>query len=247
MVFADAEKVTRVLVNLVVNAIKFSPEGSRIILSATSQDTGDVQISVTDHGAGVSPENVALIFKRFRQVGHVTGGTKGFGLGLNIAKELVALNLGQMSVASELKKGSTFSFTVPVNDPRIILARLFEHLENIHTTLGRIALLRIRPQDSGRDVTLDELRGFLACSSHAGDVIMDTSDGNALIIFGYSVNPGAWLRRLVKAGGDIQQFTPGQKLCPFAVELVDSLPYPIDLAAATSMILRYTKMETACD
>jgi PAS domain S-box-containing protein len=244
-VFADAEKAIRVLVNLVVNAIKFSPEGSRIILSATSQDGGDVLISVADQGPGISPENLALIFDRFRQVGNAMGSTKGFGLGLNIAKELVALNLGRMSVRSELKKGSTFSFTLPANQPEIILARLLTHLENLNTAAGAFAVLRVTPAGTNaKDAALEQLRGFLACSSHASDVIMTTADRSALILFGYSAKPGVWLRRLAKVGKDIEQFNPGQKLCAFEIELLDTMPYPTALNLALPTLLKH--LETEC-
>ncbi len=243
-IFADAEKATRVLVNLAINAIKFSPEGSRINLTAKLDDNGDVKISLTDQGPGISPDNLALIFERFRQVGNVMGSTKGFGLGLNIAKELVSLNLGQMSVVSEIQKGSTFSFTLPVNDPKIVIARLFKHLENMGTAPGIFAVLRVTPQSTnGRGSTPAELHGFLACSSDPRDVIMSTPDGTALILFGYSAKPGAWHQRLVKAGRKIEQFSPAQKLCAFEVELVDTLPYPTLLPNAVLMVLKYLAEE----
>jgi PAS domain S-box-containing protein len=234
-VFADVEKATRVLVNLVINAIKFSPEGSRIVLSAKTDADGDVHISVTDQGPGISPENLALIFERFQQVGNAPGSTKGFGLGLNIAKELVSLNLGQMNVTSELQKGSTFSFTLPPNDPAMIVNRLLGYLERHHTSAGAFCVLRVAPEGGG--VASVELRGFLACSSQPGDVIMSSQDGRALILFGFSVKPTGWLRRLLKAGQDIEQFSPGQKLGAFRTELAGTLSYPPVPSEALEMVL----------
>ena len=247
LVFADAEKVTRVLVNLAINAIKFSPEGTRVLLSAKSEPNGDVRISVSDQGPGISPDNLERMFVRFRQGGNALGGTKGFGLGLNIARELVSLNLGTMDVASEPQKGSTFSFTLPPNDPEIVLARLLQHLKNLETLPGQFALLRVTPGNlTGTQGASAELRGFLACSSHPNDVIMSTPDGTDLILFGYSTSPPGWHRRLETAGRSIEQFTSSQKLCAYEVELIESLPYPTPLTEAVfSLVLRHLQMEAA--
>ena len=89
VVFADPEKASRVVLNLAVNAIKFSGEGAPVELWARSAVGGGVEIGVTDHGPGLEPDDVAKVFDRFRQVGDVErASTRGFGLGLNIAKEL---------------------------------------------------------------------------------------------------------------------------------------------------------------
>jgi signal transduction histidine kinase len=243
-VFADAEKVTRVLVNLVINAIKFSPEGSRIIFSATATRHGDIQISVADQGPGISAENLAVIFQRFKQVGNASASTKGFGLGLNIARELVALNLGEISVASTLEKGSIFSFTLPLNDPKILLTRLLKRLELLSTPPGALAILRVVPrQTHGPHRTTDVLRGYLASSSHPGDLIMSSMNGEDLLLVGYSEKPTHWHQRLVTAGRSIEQFTPTQKLCAFEVELVDTLPYPAPPHELISTILKHLHQE----
>jgi signal transduction histidine kinase len=245
-IYGDAEKVVRVLVNLVVNAIKFSPEGSRLVLSATADGLGNVRISLKDEGPGISPENIALIFERFRQVGNGFGSTKGFGLGLNIAQELVALNLGTMNVTSEPQSGSTFSFTLPVNDPEVVLDRLIIHLKNIDTPPGSFAVLRVsQPRANRPEDAHAELRGFLACSSHPRDLIMAARDDAALILFGYSASPTGWHRRMVKAGRDIEQFSPSQKLCAFEVELVETVPYPVSLSDAAALVLKHLQAEVA--
>jgi PAS domain S-box-containing protein len=241
-VFADAEKAGRVLVNLVVNAIKFSPEGSRIVLTAKTNDKDEVVIAVADQGPGISPENLAVLFERFRQVGN-TATVKGFGLGLNIAKELAFLNLGELSVASELQKGSTFSFTLPLNQPRVIMAKLLAYLEHLQTPAGTFAVLRATPRRES--CSLNELRGFLASSSHPGDVIMAAPDNSALVLFGYSAKPSAWHRRLAKIGGEIEEFNPKQKLCPFNVELVSTVSYPTSLETVVSLVETQIQSEAA--
>ena len=125
-VYADAEKSGRVLVNFAVNAIKFSPPGGRITLWARHTAEGGAEIGVTDQGPGISLEDQNLLFERFRQVGDTQNSSaKGFGLGLNIARDLVALNLGQIRVVSSPGQGSTFSFTLPPDEPPKILQRIY--------------------------------------------------------------------------------------------------------------------------
>jgi PAS domain S-box-containing protein len=236
LVFADIDKATRVMVNLAVNAIKFSPEGSRITLSARRAPDGQVRIGVADEGPGISPEDLELIFQRFRQVGTGIERTKGFGLGLNIARELVTLNLGEMTAASVLDQGSTFSFTLPIHDPAVIVGRLFKHLEHSATPAGQFAVLRVTPQCKELHGSPDVLRGFVASSAQADDLILSARDGGALILLGYSLEPEAWHRRIAAAGSTIEKFTPSQKLCPFDVELVHVVPYPTPADAVIALV-----------
>ena len=82
---------------------------------------------MTDNGNGISSENRQAIFLRFKQLGEsIRSSTKGFGLGLNIAKELVELNLGHITLESEIGHGSTFSFTLPPADPAEVLQTVLD-------------------------------------------------------------------------------------------------------------------------
>jgi two-component system, NtrC family, sensor kinase len=113
-VVGDERKVKQVLLNLLSNAVKFTPEGGRISLKAGRTD-GMVQIAITDTGIGIAPEDQAAIFEEFRQVGHdVTRKQEGTGLGLTLAKKFVELHGGRIWVESEVGRGSTFTFTLPV-------------------------------------------------------------------------------------------------------------------------------------
>jgi len=234
LVFADAEKASRVIVNLAVNAIKFSPEGSQVVLWARVGRLGEVEIGVTDEGMGIAPENLASIFERFRQVGNAPT-TKGFGLGLNIAKELVSLNLGRISVSSEEKKGSTFSFTLPVDETWAIVGGLFGHLEERRTPAGRLALLLVTPHEA----SVEELRRHLACSAHPGDLILTSADGQSLVLLGYSTKPDCWHKRLVEMGSKQQQYHPSQKPWAFVAELVETWAYPEECEAAGAAMLEH--------
>jgi GAF domain-containing protein len=110
----DERKVKQVLLNLLSNAIKFTPEGGRIEVRAASTD-GMVEVSVTDTGVGIAPADQEAVFEEFRQVGTADKKAEGTGLGLALAKKFIELHRGRIWVESELGRGSTFTFTLPVS------------------------------------------------------------------------------------------------------------------------------------
>ncbi|MGH2395899.1 MAG: GAF domain-containing protein, partial [bacterium] len=110
----DERKIKQILLNLLSNAVKFTPEGGRIELKARQAD-GSVEISVSDTGIGISPEDQETIFEEFRQVGaDYAQKREGTGLGLTLAKKFVEIHGGRIWVESEVGKGSTFTFTLPL-------------------------------------------------------------------------------------------------------------------------------------
>jgi len=113
----DYEKLTQVLVNLLSNALKFTPEEGRITVAAELKDEeGIFQISVADTGKGIAPEDHEKVFEKFIQVGVNTPmDIRGTGLGLPIVKKIVELHKGKIWIESELEKGSTFFFTLPLS------------------------------------------------------------------------------------------------------------------------------------
>jgi signal transduction histidine kinase len=113
---ADERKLKQIVFNLLSNAVKFTPDGGRvdIVLQAVAGDT--VQISVRDSGPGIAPEDQERIFEEFEQAGRgVLRAQEGTGLGLAVAKQLVELHGGRISVQSQPGAGSTFSFTLPMH------------------------------------------------------------------------------------------------------------------------------------
>jgi signal transduction histidine kinase len=111
----DERKIKQILLNLLSNAVKFTPEGGRIGIKARQVD-GSVEISVSDTGIGIAPEDQATIFEEFRQVGGDYAHKKeGTGLGLTLAKKFVELHGGKIWVESEVGKGSRFIFTLPIH------------------------------------------------------------------------------------------------------------------------------------
>jgi signal transduction histidine kinase len=114
MIDADERKVKQVLLNLLSNALKFTPEGGRIDVRAAGRDDA-VEISVTDTGVGIAPEDQATVFEEFRQVGSAAKKVEGTGLGLAISRKFIELHGGRIWVESQVDKGSTFAFTVPLS------------------------------------------------------------------------------------------------------------------------------------
>jgi NtrC-family two-component system sensor histidine kinase KinB len=113
---ADLEKSAWVLLNLLVNAVRYSPEGGRIGITATALPDGSaVRVQVQDHGPGIAPEHQQRIFERFAQ-GPAAGpdAATGSGLGLSISREFIAQQGGTLGVESTPGTGSTFFFTLPV-------------------------------------------------------------------------------------------------------------------------------------
>jgi len=113
-VWADPERVEQILINLLSNALRHTPKGR---VRVDGQPLGDyVELTVSDTGSGIAPENLAHIFERFwradRARGQETGA--GSGIGLTIVKKLVEIQGGTVKVKSSLGQGSSFSFTLPV-------------------------------------------------------------------------------------------------------------------------------------
>jgi len=111
---ADREQLSWVITNLVSNALRYTPAGGKVTISAGRED-GMAQISVADSGRGIPAEALETIFEKFVQVKQSHDATPGsVGLGLAIAKEVVEAHGGRIWVTSEMGKGSTFFFTIPL-------------------------------------------------------------------------------------------------------------------------------------
>jgi signal transduction histidine kinase len=110
---ADERKFKQILLNLLTNAVKFTPDGGKVDVHAAPVG-GVLQVAVADTGIGIAPEDQAAVFEEFRQVGrHYTNKQEGTGLGLTLTKRFVELHGGTLTLQSELGKGSTFTFTLP--------------------------------------------------------------------------------------------------------------------------------------
>jgi signal transduction histidine kinase len=110
----DERKIRQVLLNLLSKAVKFTPDGGRIGVTATPGD-GVVEIAVADSGVGIAPEDQAAIFEEFRQASSDSARKQeGTGLGLALARRFAELHGSTIRVQGEVGKGSTFTVTLPV-------------------------------------------------------------------------------------------------------------------------------------
>ncbi len=111
-VWADADKVDAILVNLLSNAFKFTPQGGAVTLSVLEGE-GTAQIRVRDNGSGIAPDDLEYVFDRFYRV-EETGGADGTGIGLSLARDLAVLHGGAIEAESIEGLGSVFTLTLPL-------------------------------------------------------------------------------------------------------------------------------------
>jgi two-component system CheB/CheR fusion protein len=112
---ADKEKIGQVISNLISNAIKYSPKGSKVAITSGIADEDCVEVSVADEGIGIKPRDQEKIFQRFFRVDdeekkHISG----FGIGLYLSNEIIQRHKGKLWVKSVLNKGSVFTFSLPL-------------------------------------------------------------------------------------------------------------------------------------
>jgi len=161
-VYCDSEKMGRVIINLVTNAMKFCGEPGVVRLwSEADREQGEVVIGVTDNGTGIDADGLAKLFQRFKQLNtNVKSSTKGFGLGLNIAKELVDLNFGDIRVESRLNDGSTFSFSVPVADPVEVLRRYLNRVHALSNGTSHVSIIQATVDDAVSEGDAEDVDTF---------------------------------------------------------------------------------------
>jgi signal transduction histidine kinase/CheY-like chemotaxis protein len=121
MVFADRGRFRQILYNLLSNAIKYTPDAGSVRVEAEERD-GEVCISVIDTGVGISPEDQALVFEEFRQVGDPSERQAGTGLGLALTRRLVEAHGGQIALESTRGEGSRFTVSLPAAAAKAVRA-----------------------------------------------------------------------------------------------------------------------------
>jgi len=183
-VFCDPEKAGRVLINLTTNAIKFCGQPGHVRFSCQPElHGGGVRLSVSDNGNGISPENQFAIFRRFKQLNDsIRSSTKGFGLGLSIAKDLVELNLGHISLESQVGRGSAFSFTLPPADVAEVLRRYLARIERTRHESSQILMIQADLDEKTSPVLADATDAFLSCLLRSADVLFRIGPERWLIV-----------------------------------------------------------------
>ena len=187
LVWADPIRVRQIVLNLLSNAIKFTNSGSVTLKAAVDGDW--IAISVIDTGIGIPADGRSAIFDRFRQIS--TGAfteIEGTGLGLDISKHLAQMHNGDLTVQSEVGKGSKFTFTLPIATPEqhetsISPADLNESFTVFDPANGTredmISILLVEDEMSMRELlrrTL-ELAGYLVIDTHDGGQVMELALG----------------------------------------------------------------------
>ncbi len=144
-VFADPDKLTQVLLNLIGNAIKFTPPAGRVAIRIEEHQS-EIEFSISDTGVGISADDLPKLFEKFQQFRRAAGeGSQGTGLGLAISKRLVELHGGRIWAASQEGKGSTFFFTIPVYDAEDVFRQtLTAGLDQAKRKRGRLSLIIAR-------------------------------------------------------------------------------------------------------
>lgn len=187
-VYGDPEKIEQILTNIIGNSIKFTAEGGKILITAkllSPEKEGEprhtVAVYVKDTGIGIPPEHLEPIFEKFHQVeGSLHRSVSGTGLGLAITKGLVEAHQGKIWVESEVGKGSTFTFTLPISEGerrephfRFILDKEFQRAQENDTPL---TLFLIKVLDEGREVKealLDQLEEKIKqCLCRKADILL---------------------------------------------------------------------------
>jgi signal transduction histidine kinase len=183
-VYCDAEKAGRVLINLTANAIKFCGQPGRVWVNCSLEPDGTgVRFSVNDNGDGISPKDQQAIFRRFKQLGEsARSSTKGFGLGLNIAKKLVELNLGVISVESKIGCGSMFSFTLPRADPPEVLRRYLNRVKILRNGSAQISLIQAETDEEVSAALADDVHSFLSRQLRSEDLLFRDSKARWLVV-----------------------------------------------------------------
>lgn len=195
-VFADPDKVIQVLLNLVSNAIKFTPQGGRVTI-AVDELENEVRWRVSDTGIGIDPADLPKLFEKFHQLHRISdqGGAEGTGLGLAISKRLVELHGGRIWAESHVGTGSTFSFTLPKYHVGEVFKEYLKtgirlakqkhgYFSILVLAIEEFNRLRARSGPDAVDRLLKEIEQIVQATvrQRAGDVVVRWQEGETVVV-----------------------------------------------------------------
>ena len=244
-VFSDSARIRQIMTNLISNAIKFTQEG-KIEVKLKPYNNNEWQLSVSDTGMGIKPENIDKIFERFRQVdGSYTRKVGGFGLGLSISQHLAELLGGKITVESELGKGSDFIVTLPYVAPKAI--RTLAPSTNGHDISSDIS--EILGNDEGRHSILviddipDSTQILSQMLKNAGFRVAVAHSGAEGIRIAKQIKPDAVTLDVMMPGMDGWRVLQAMKADPqlaaipvVVVSIVDNKPLGYRLGASDYLV-----------
>ena len=189
-VIADRDRVGQVMINLLSNALKYSPGGGRV--DVTASHNGDfVTVAITDQGLGIGKEDLKRLFTKFYRVDSaMTREIGGTGLGLSICKNIIELLGGEITVKSKLGSGSTFSFTLPVATDDMVRT---PSLAGPSEVSGTVLVIDHDPYVADLIETYLVKRGYSVVKAHTADEAMATA---------IRVKPGAITLDVILEGTD---------------------------------------------
>jgi len=200
-------------------------------------------VDVTDNGPGISPENQRALFRRFKQLGEsVRSSTKGFGLGLSIAKELAEANLGEIKVRSEIGRGSTFSFTLPPADPLDVMRRYLRRIMHSSHLSRHISLVEADVTELTDTALVNDAYEFLNCLLRYNDLLLKTGPARWLIVLPIAQRlVETFLQRADKAVVEANRNRLGAPLPAIGFHSLGTWPSSShhDLLAALQLALRH--------
>lgn len=208
LIFCDEEKLRRVLINLIVNAIKFTQLGGKVRIFTRQYSVHQLEIVVEDNGPGIPAAGLEKIFERFKKLEthNRIASCKGFGLGLSIARSLASLNLGELRVQSEDGVGSQFSVLIPFSNTESILDSFLEQRLKNKVGCGDLSLTEV---SAVGDVDVDALEAvdeFLRSSVKSFDLtIRKTEDRWTILSCNNEASLGQMYLRLEEEWADLKR------------------------------------------
>jgi signal transduction histidine kinase len=224
-IYCDNDKVARVIINLVTNAMKFCGEPGQVRLWIRAEPANDqIVIGVTDNGPGIPADQLELLFRRFKQLkGNFKSSTKGFGLGLNIAKELVGLNLGEIRVESVVGQGSTFSFTVPTASPHTVMERYVERAITRKNGGCVISLIDASIDEMVSDADAEDVDAFFNYMLRQHDLLFRRGTHDWLVVLSAAnAEIDDYLQRIRREHCKANRNRPFGALAPFTMHCLGS-------------------------
>lgn len=191
--FADSARLHQVLANLVGNAVKFTPRGGRITISAKASSEA-IEIAVTDSGLGIARDSLPRVFDRFWQAEDVlTRKSGGSGLGLSIARDLVEAHAGTLTVESELGKGSRFTVRLPIDSEATRETAELEERLVPHRRYPAFGVLVVEPLGSADELAIHALADALHAllPRTCDEIVVQPASGRVALLLGATDRSGA--------------------------------------------------------